>query len=195
MGVRADTRSRMVTSAALLLREYGVAGTSIAKVLEHSKGPRGSVGFHFPGGKNELVSDALRWAGALVTKRLEGAREKGSSAADAFTATAQFYVAELERTDFQAGCPIGAVAQESYADPVLRSVVRDVFEDWITALAALLEAEGRSRQEARELAATCLAALEGAIMLARVQQTTEPVQQVRRRLSELIRTETAAAHR
>lgn len=65
MGVKTDTRQRMITSAAQL-REKGVAGTSIAEVLRHSRGPRGSVGFHFPGGRAELLTDALRWAGCPV---------------------------------------------------------------------------------------------------------------------------------
>ena len=44
MGLRTDTRERMVASAAVLLSEQGVGATSVAKVLEHSNGPRGSVG-------------------------------------------------------------------------------------------------------------------------------------------------------
>ena len=54
MGVRNDTKDRMVTSAALMLREHGVTGTSFAKVLRSCGGPRGSIGFHFPGGKAQL---------------------------------------------------------------------------------------------------------------------------------------------
>jgi AcrR family transcriptional regulator len=68
VGVTTDTRARMINSAALLLREHGVAGTSIARVLEHSQGPRGSVQFHFPGGKAQLLTEALVWAGGLISK-------------------------------------------------------------------------------------------------------------------------------
>ena len=77
MGATTQTRARMVTSAALLLREHGVAGTSIARVLEHSRGPRGSVQFHFPGGKAQLLTEALDWAGGLVTMVLSQARARG----------------------------------------------------------------------------------------------------------------------
>src|SRR4051812_4437656 len=58
-----DTRDKMITSAAALLREDGVAGTGFRDVGAHSGTPRGSIGHPFPGGQRQLVSEAGRWAG------------------------------------------------------------------------------------------------------------------------------------
>ena len=65
MGAKTDTRERMVVSAALMLRERGVAGTTVSGVLEASGAPRGSVGFHFPGGGHWAMSH-----GAVVVTQL-----------------------------------------------------------------------------------------------------------------------------
>ncbi len=49
----------MAQSALWLIAERGVHGMSIADVLERSGAPRGSVYYHFPGGKDEMVLAAM----------------------------------------------------------------------------------------------------------------------------------------
>jgi TetR/AcrR family transcriptional repressor of lmrAB and yxaGH operons len=186
VGATTDTRARMITSAALLLREHGFAGTSIPKVLAHSNGPRGSVGHHFPGGRTELITEAVTWAGQLVTDALAKARAKGSTPAQVFTLICDFYKKQLTATDYAAGCPIGATAQEAYDDPVIGPVIRDIIDSWTGALADSLTDAGRPRREARDLALLCVCSLEGAIMVARVQRSTRPIDVVRARLLPML---------
>ncbi|MER6939391.1 TetR/AcrR family transcriptional regulator [Nocardioides sp. NPDC127514] len=189
MGLRTDTRQRMVTSAALLLREHGVAGTSVAKVLAHSNGPRGSVGFHFPGGRRELLADALTWAGANVTGSLRRAAPAGADPSVVFVAICQHYRAQLVDTDFAAGCPIGAAMQESHHDADLGPVVSDIVSDWQAALVDLLAASGRAKREADDLAVLAISSLEGAIMMARVTRSTAPIDVVVDRVAPLLAAE------
>lgn len=186
MGVTTDTRKRMVTSAALLLREHGVAGTSIAKVLEHSRGPRGSVGFHFPGGRAELLIDALQWAGGFVTTTLRQAAEHEASPIDVFASICEHYKQQLTTTDYAAGCPIGAAAQEAYRDPALGPVVRTIVDDWQNGLADVLTRSGHDPVEAADLAMLCISALEGAITMSRVKRSTTPIDIVLGRLLPLL---------
>ena len=186
MGVKTDTRARMVTSAALLLREHGVAGTSIAKVLEHSQGPRGSVGFHFPGGRSELLSDALRWAGDFVTATLRHAAEQGTSPGTVFAGICEHYTLQLANTDFAAGCPIGAAAQEAHRDSTLGPVVSGIVEEWHQALADVLTTSGHQPSEASDLAMLCISALEGAITMSRVYRSADPIDIVRARIVPLL---------
>jgi AcrR family transcriptional regulator len=176
----------MVTSAALLLREHGVAGTSVARVLEHSGGPRGSVGFHFPGGKAEMVTDALRFAGALVVDSIQRAADSGATPREVFEALCRHYERELKATDFRAGCPVGAAAQESYDDPELGPVIAEVIASWHSALAQVLVAHGRTRAQARDLATVCIGSLEGALLIARVQRSARPVTLVRGQIGALL---------
>jgi len=49
----------MVRSAATLIRERGIHGTGLREVVAHSGGPRGSLGRFFPGGKTQLVTEAI----------------------------------------------------------------------------------------------------------------------------------------
>jgi TetR/AcrR family transcriptional repressor of lmrAB and yxaGH operons len=187
VGARTDTRSRMVASAALLLREHGVAGTSFARVLEHSSGPRGSVGFHFPEGKSQLVAEAVRWAGGLMTRVLAKARAEGTPADQVFAMICDFYRRQLRESDYAAGCPVAAVAQEAHADPQFRDVVDQVLADWRRELTGSLVASGHPRRAARELADLCIASMEGAILMARIDRSSKPLDVVQRRIAPLLR--------
>jgi AcrR family transcriptional regulator len=184
---RSDTRDRMITSAALLLREHGVSGTSFARVLEHSGAPRGSLGHHFPGGKREMVADAVRWAGGAASAAMRHAVERGDSSAKLFSMVCDFYRRALVESDFAAGCPVGNVAQEAYDDPTLRGAADEVFDDWRTILADALVADGHRRNNAADLAELCIAGLEGALILARVRRTADPIDAVERRLTTVLR--------
>ena len=65
-----DTRTRILETTALLLRQRGYHGTSLNDILSASGAPRGSLYFHFPGGKDQLVIEVTRDSVAGVTQRL-----------------------------------------------------------------------------------------------------------------------------
>lgn len=186
MGLRTDTRDRMVTSAALLLRERGVARTSVATVLDHSGGPRGSVGFHFPGGRAELLTEALRSAGDRITARLTQITGTGVSPADVFQGICEYYKTQLEASDFTAGCPIGAAAQEAYDDPTLGPIVAGIIEDWAAVLSEALTLTGHDPMHAADLAMLCIASLEGGITMCRVTRSTRPLDVVQTHVQPLL---------
>ena len=58
----------MVLSAAALIRRDGVTGTGVRDVVAHAQAPRGSVQHYFPEGKQQLVGEALRWAGDFAAE-------------------------------------------------------------------------------------------------------------------------------
>lgn len=181
-----DARDRMILSAALMLRERGVAGTSIVRVLEDSGAPRGSVTHHFPGGKREMLLEAIALAGATATAIMRTAVERGGSPPEILAAVVGFYRRALRDTACAAGCPVGAVASEAHDDEALAAAARDVFAAWRSLLAGALEADGHPVDEAVELADLCIAAVEGALLLARVERSTAPLDRVEHALTGLV---------
>src|ERR1700751_2340651 len=63
-------RERMGRGAAQLSRRKGVTGTGMREIVTEADAPRGSLQHYFPGGKEELVSDALLWAGGVGARRI-----------------------------------------------------------------------------------------------------------------------------
>src|SRR5260370_22055203 len=56
---RSPARARMVESAAMVIRERGIHGVGLREIVAHSGGPRGSLGRYFPGGKTQLMTEAI----------------------------------------------------------------------------------------------------------------------------------------
>ena len=181
-----SSREKMIASTALLLREQGLTGTSFGDVLEHSGAPRGSIYHHFPGGKAELVQEAVRLARGYVAHTIERATPDGDPIAvlRAFIAT---WRRTLESSDFRAGCPVVAVAVETHDEtPELRAAVADTFAAWQSTLARLLCDNGIPAARAQRLATLIVAAIEGAVVICRAQHSTEALDEVANELEETV---------
>src|SRR3984957_7191859 len=105
---RGDTRTRMLISAAEVMRERGAAGVTIDEVLARSGAPRGSVYHHFPDGRNQILTEALQYAGEAITEVIDDAATNGGMYL--VRQFVEFWEALLVESDFTAGCPVVAAA-------------------------------------------------------------------------------------
>ena len=177
----------MIVSAALLLREKGLTGTSFGDVIEHSGAPRGSIYHHFPDGKEQLVEEAVRYAGDYIAASIDRAARSGDpiAALREFTTT---WRTVLAASDFRAGCPVVAVAVEAREDDsALTAAASDAFARWRTALARLLRDRGLTPARSRRLATTAVAAIEGAVVLCRASRDLQPLADVGNELETMLR--------
>ena len=97
-------RERMVIHAADLIGRDGVAATSIGDVITASSAPRGSIYHHFPGGKTQLMTEAVRYAGDFIADRIGTLRSH--TAAEAVSDIGDVWRRMLVNTDYQFGCPV-----------------------------------------------------------------------------------------
>lgn len=181
-------RERMVISAALLIRERGAHATAIADVLQHSGAPRGSAYHYFPGGRTQLLCEAVDYAGEHVAALITAV----GASLDLLDMLVEKYRQQLLDTDFRAGCPIAAVSVEAgeSADrermaPVVQRAAA-VFERWADLIAQRFVADGVPAQQAGELSVLAVSALQGALLLARTQRDLTPVDLVHRQLRSLL---------
>jgi AcrR family transcriptional regulator len=177
---RSPARARMVRSAATLIRERGIHGTGLRQVVTHSDGPRGSLGRFFPGGKTQLVTEAIDVA--LVD--LFGDLERTLGEAETFPEAISVIVTPWRRLlvdhDFALGCPLAATICDAADNDSLRTHVSEWLIRWRAPVAEAYTRFGAPQAEAEAHATVLLAALEGALMLARAQRTTEPLDTVER---------------
>jgi AcrR family transcriptional regulator len=172
----------MIVSAALLLREKGLTGTSFGDVIDHSGAPRGSIYHHFPNGKAQLVEEAVRYAGSYVAESIES--EDPVEALRSFT---KAWRKTLERSDFRAGCPVVAVAVEAHHEaPELATAAAGAFAQWQAALTSLLAGAGVEPERARRLATASVAAIEGAVVICRAQRDITPLDDVSAELETML---------
>jgi len=186
-------RERMVISAALLIRERGAHPTAIADVLEHSGAPRGSAYHYFPGGRTQLLCEAIEYAGEYIAAKIANA-ESGVDALDNLFAD---YRKQLLKTDFRAGCPVVAVSVEAgdpdrpdVATPVIERAAA-AFSKWTDLIAARLISDGVSKERATELAMLTTTSFEGAIVVSRASRNIKALDLVHGQLRALVLAETS----
>ena len=177
---RSPARARMVRSAATLIRERGIHGTGLREVVAHSGGPRGSLGRFFPGGKTQLVTEAIDVA--LVD--LFGDLEHKLGDAETFPEAISVIVTPWRRLlvdhDYALGCPLAATICDAADNDSLRTHVRDAFAGWRAPVVDAYARFGASPAAAEAHATVLMAALEGALILARAQRSIEPLDTVER---------------
>ncbi|WP_156745907.1 TetR/AcrR family transcriptional regulator [Mycobacterium sp. ACS4054] len=181
-------RERMVVSAALLIRERGAHATAISDVLEHSGAPRGSAYHYFPGGRTQLLCEAVDYAGEHVAAIIAEA-ENGPALLDTLI---DKYRRQLLDSDYRAGCPVVAVSVEAGEEERMAPVVEraaSVFDRWTGLIAQRFIADGVAHERAADLAVLATTALEGAIVLARVRRDLTPLDVVHRQLHRLLSAE------
>ncbi len=171
------TRARLTAAAAALMQRQGYHATGLAQIVEESGAPRGSLYFHFPGGKEELAVAALRDAGATWRTRIEAAIDGATDLGAAVVAVCALFADELAASDWQLGCPLATVALEATtASEPVRLTCAEHFAGWEASIAARLTASGVAEDPARRMATFALATIEGALMLARVERSPRPLE-------------------
>jgi AcrR family transcriptional regulator len=182
-------RERMVRSAALLFRERGVGGTGMRDVVEHANAPRGSLQYYFPGGKQQLLAEAMVWMAERAARPL---REVVSAAEP--VPPAQVVGGLLGRfrelltvTDFRGGCPIVAgVTDASWDQPAVADAARAAFATWLAPLQDALVRGGLTAERAGRVALLVISAAEGAVVLSRARRDFSALDAVQEELELLL---------
>ncbi|WP_421859875.1 TetR/AcrR family transcriptional regulator [Oceanicaulis sp.] len=187
------SRTRLISAAAQLFQEKGFAATGLSEILDRAQMPKGSLYHHFPGGKAELGVAAMESAGQVLHQTLTARQESQGTSAEAIRAFAQDLAGWLESSAYTRGCPIATVAlEQANGAPELVAAIRSAFDRVIQGLAEQLVAEGQTRERARQLATLCLSTLEGALILARSQHSSDPVRMAGEELARLLSNEASA---
>jgi AcrR family transcriptional regulator len=183
--VTSDSRKKMVESAAALIGSQGMNATSFSDVLADSGAPRGSIYFHFPGGKRELAEDAIRWTSEQVTAHMRAG--SASSASQVLLHFVALFQHVVEATDGAAGCAVAGVTIDVPAsDERLLVVAREAFHAWATLLAEQLVDVGLAKERANAVATTAVASVEGALILCRAERGGAPLDAVAEQLQRLV---------
>lgn len=182
-------RERMVLGAARLICRNGVGATGMREVAAHANAPRGSLQHYFPGGKEQLVNEAVAWAGRYAGRRVARclASLPEPSPSGLFAAMVGQWTREYETAGFASGCPVAAATVDC-AESVesTRTAVAAAFATWNEPVVEALTGMGVPADRAPALATLMVSALEGAILIARSEQDVRALTTVARELGPLL---------
>jgi TetR/AcrR family transcriptional repressor of lmrAB and yxaGH operons len=172
----------MIHGAARMVGTRGVGALSLRDLAKEAGVPIGSTYHHFPGGRQQLIEEAIRSVGAVVTRRIEVGRERGPVAAlDAF---GDEWRTVLETSGFRTGCPVFAVATGD--EPALDAVATEILESWQASLASVLTDAGVDPARAPRLARFLVAAIEGAVALCQAEESIAPLRDTMEEIHDLV---------
>jgi TetR/AcrR family transcriptional regulator, lmrAB and yxaGH operons repressor len=180
MPQRSDARRRMVQAARQLIRQRGYHATAISDVLERSGAPRGSVYFHFPGGKTQLAAEAAEDHAHEQVALIDEAAERAGSARELI----EIYVAlardGMVTSGYSRGCGIAPLVTEAGPEQSdeIAETARRAFSAMIDRMAFHFVNLGLDRAPARQLADAVIAGMEGALVTARALRSPAPFEAV-----------------
>jgi TetR/AcrR family transcriptional regulator, lmrAB and yxaGH operons repressor len=175
----------VIQTAATLFRAQGYHATGLNQVLAEGGLPKGSLYFHFPGGKEQLAVESLRRSGEELCAAIADVLASTADPASALDRILALLGEHLASTDFREGCPVATVALDAAAqsEPI-RVACAGVYDSWEGLVAQHLRAAGVDDSDG--LATMLVAAVEGAILLARTRRDVTPLQTVGTHLRALL---------
>ncbi|MEV7607120.1 TetR/AcrR family transcriptional regulator [Paenarthrobacter sp. NPDC089322] len=181
------TKARLAESMLQLIQTSGYSGTGLNAVIEHAAAPKGSIYFHFPDGKEGLGVAAIELAAKQFETLIAESAVSAGDAAEVARAVIEALTTIVSEGNFRLGCPVSVVTLEMGAESErLRQACAAAFESWIAPTSALLEASGVEADEARSLATVVVSTIEGAVIVSRAMQSTQPLVSAADIVAELI---------
>ncbi len=171
------TRVRLLTEAAIMLREEGPYGLSVVTLMKRQGLTHGGFYAHFES-KDDLIARAID---VMFDRNCERflLRTRGLDGEAALSSYIAYYLSPAHVNKPGQGCPIPAIAMDVAR---MEPLARKHFEQGVGRLATLVakpfERLGRSQDAAQSEALTLLGELSGAVIMARGVKTTAMSRQI-----------------
>jgi AcrR family transcriptional regulator len=173
---RSDAKQKMVRAATQLIRERGYNATAFSDVLERSDAPRGSVYFHFPGGKAQLGMEAAAAHAHDQIVIIDRAAEESQAAAEFIEHYVTLGRDGMVDSGYGRGCGIAPLVIEGATQDSaeIGDTARRAFSEMADRLAFHFVVFGIDRAQARGLADAVIAGVEGAMVTSRALRSPTP---------------------
>lgn len=181
-------RGDVIPALGEIFREYGFEGASLKIISERTGLGKGSLYHFFPGGKEEMANAVLEDVSAWFEGKIFAPLEHNTpnkALSCMFDAVTEY---------FQSGrrvCLVGAFALNESRSRFPQAI-NAYFLRWVQALANCLERDGLSNPTAHAFSQEVVAGIQGAIILSRALDATEPFMEVMQRLKGHCQRATAA---
>ena len=183
-----DSRQILVKTMQSALQSKGLHGVGLSEILKTAGLPKGSLYYHFPGGKEELALAAIANAEQEMARFLEQVFARFDDPLDALAAWIDSALQRIAASRFKLGCPLAAAALDCSPDDTdLLLALHGAFTNLRDQLAGHLSRAGFPSDAATDLAVLVLTSYEGGLMMARAAGSTDPIERAFRALLSHVR--------
>ncbi len=176
MANAAKHKANLIRTAMRLFRRQGYASSGLQQILAESGAPKGSLYHYFPSGKEALGEAAVNMAGGMIREMLTDLATRHREPKAFLRAYARTMAGWMEESDFRSGCPIATTLLETAPrSPAITAAGGHAIDGWIEVIASVFANAGVARRQARTQAQFVVSAMEGALIVARIRQSTRPI--------------------
>lgn len=184
------TRQRIIAQAAKVFNSRGYASASMHDIMDATKLKKGGI-YRYFSSKDDLTLAAFDFSYNRLRNRYKQEVFKKSHAANRLTAILELHGSLLDDPYLEGGCPILRTAVEcDERHPELLAKAQNAMDDWrhtIFVITAKGVARGELKQvDTEELSTVIIAALEGAVMLAKLYDDQSFIRRVIKHLKQQI---------
>jgi TetR/AcrR family transcriptional regulator, transcriptional repressor for nem operon len=176
----AVTKARIVAAAASLVRERGVAGTSLDAVMTASATSRSQL-YHYFVDKDALIGEVIKTQlGRVIAAQEPRLREVSSW--DGLQRWCDHLVTATRATQGVGGCPLGSLVSElADRSDSARLELAQSFAEWQSYLStgfAVMRDNGEltAGVDVDDLALTVMSALQGGLLMAQTTRSARPLE-------------------
>jgi TetR/AcrR family transcriptional regulator, transcriptional repressor for nem operon len=176
----ADTRMRIIRTAADLFHQQGARATSPDQIIEASRTGKGQF-YHYFKSKEGLIHEVLQTYLAEIKTATSPVNYEINSWRD----LQKWFVAQLDlqkQYEMTRGCPFGTLGNEvTDNDELVRQDLSLIFEVVKNKLAAFFvkeKAKGNliKRAEPEHIAEFCIASMQGAMLMGKINRSSQTVE-------------------
>jgi AcrR family transcriptional regulator len=168
-------RAEAVQKLVKVFRQHGYEGATLIRISEATGLGKASLYHHFPGGKQEMAEAVLAFVGKTFGETILAPLRSKGKPADRIRQMSdrldQFYNCGRE------ACLI-ALFSVGEPDDLFHQHVNQALTAWIESLTSVIAEAGVPRKEARQRAEDAVAQVQGALVLTRGLDSTQPFERV-----------------
>ena len=179
---QANTRDRLITSAARLFRQKGYHGTGLAEILAESHAPKGSLYHHFPAGKSDLALVAADWVSQGMLEIIDASFADAADFAEGAATFCHKLAKLFDLNDSWQSCPISTILFDGPDNGAFRTHANTILTNWIKRTSLHARELGLEKADADAAAELLLITIQGAWTLARARASSEVIRRIPRHL-------------
>jgi len=176
----AQTREKILSATLDLIERQGFHNTGLQQIIKSSGTPKGSLYFHFPGGKDEIVASALRQGAKFINDLIQYAFGMAQLPEQGVAWLFDGLAIRLQDSNFEKGCPVTTTALEAGdAHLHVQAACEQAYDLWQQTITQGLAQLGMPLDQAAREAALILSILEGGLLMAKIRRSRAPLDQAR----------------
>lgn len=183
-----DSREKILSAATRLFQLQGYYGTGLNQIIKESGAPKGSLYYHFPGGKEQLAIEAVNEMKEYIRQKIADCMEACTDPAEGIQAFLKELSCQFSCTEDIEGLPVGLLAAEtSLKSEPLREACHEAYKEWASVYEEKLRHTGCSENRAKEASTVVNAMIEGGILLSLTAKNSTPLLHISSCIPDLLK--------